>query len=116
MIEMAWADYALDDISSDEDNALSTMKISTEDFYIRAVDADVLIYNSTIEGEISSVSELVKKEESLGDFRATKEGNVYCLKEGYFQKSTNVAEFIEELNEILSGSYKEGSCFIKLRE
>ena len=116
MIEMAGADYALDDISSDEDNALSTMKISTEDFYIRAVDADVLIYNSTIEGEISSVSELVKKEESLGDFRAIKEGNVYCLKEGYFQKSTNVAEFIEELNEILNGSFKDGDCFTKLRE
>ena len=92
------------------------MKFTTEDFYIRTVDADVLIYNSTIEGEISSIAELVKEEEALADYKAVKEGNVYCLKEGYFQKSTNVAEFIEELNEILSGSYKEGSCFIKLRE
>lgn len=116
MIGLAGGKYVPDDISSEEDNALSTMKITTEDFYIRTVDADVLIYNSTIEGEISSIAELVKKEEALADYKAVKEGNVYCLKEGYFQKSTNVAEFIEELNEILSGSYKEGSCFIKLRE
>lgn len=116
MIGLAGGKYVPDDISSEEDNALSTMKITTEDFYIRTVDADVLIYNSTIEGEISSIAELVKEEEALADYKAVKEGNVYCLKEGYFQKSTNVAEFIEELNEILSGSYKEGSCFIKLRE
>ena len=116
MIGLAGGKYVPDDISSEEDNALSTMKITTEDFYIRTVDADVLIYNSTIEGEISSIAELVKEEEALADYKAVKEGNVYCLKEGYFQKSTNVAEFIEELNEILNGSYKEGSCFIKLRE
>lgn len=116
MIGLAGGKYVPDDISSEEDNALSTMKITTEDFYIRTVDADVLIYNSTIEGEISSIAELVKEEEALADYKAVKEENVYCLKEGYFQKSTNVAEFIEELNEILSGSYKEGSCFIKLRE
>ena len=116
MIGLAGGKYVPDDISSEEDNALSTMKITTEDFYIRTVDVDVLIYNSTIEGEISSIAELVKEEEALADYKAVKEGNVYCLKEGYFQKSTNVAEFIEELNEILSGSYKEGSCFIKLRE
>ncbi|WP_458457215.1 ABC transporter substrate-binding protein, partial [Pseudobutyrivibrio sp.] len=104
MIGLAGGKYVPDDISSEEDNALSTMKITTEDFYIRTVDADVLIYNSTIEGEISSIAELVKEEEALADYKAVKEGNVYCLKEGYFQKSTNVAEFIEELNEILSGS------------
>ena len=115
MIALAGGKYVPDDISEDEENALSTMKITTEDFYIRAVDADVLIYNSTIEGEISDIEELVKQEKSLADFTAVKEKNVYCLKEGYFQKSTNVAEFIEELNDILNGSFEEGDCFIKLR-
>ena len=115
MIALAGGNYVPDDISEDEENALSTMKITTEDFYIRAVDADVLIYNSTIEGEISDIDELVKQEKSLADFTAVKEKNLYCLKEGYFQKSTNVAEFIEELNDILNGSFEEGDCFIKLR-
>ena len=117
MIELAGGKYVFTaDKLKIEENALSTMNIQLEEFYETAKDADVLIYNSTIEGEISSFAELVKEEEALADYKAVKEGNVYCLKEGYFQKSTNVAEFIEELNEILSGSYKEGSCFIKLRE
>ena len=116
MISMAGGHYVPDDISVTEDNALSTMKITTEDFYIRALEADVLIYNSTIEGEIESLDELIVLEQSLGDFKAIKQKNVYCLREGYFQKSTNVAEFIEELNEILEGSFDKGDCFIRLRE
>ena len=116
MISMAGGHYVPDDISVTEDNALSTMKITTEDFYIRALEADVLIYNSTIEGEIESLDELIALEQSLGDFKAMKEKNVYCLREGYFQKSTNVAEFIEELNEILEGSFDKGDCFKRLRE
>ena len=116
MINMAGGSYALNDLSSDEENGLSTMKITTEDFYIRALEADVLIYNSTIEGEVGSISELINEEPSLADFKAVKEKNVYCLREGYFQKSTNVAEFIEELNQILNGSFEQGECFINLRE
>ena len=96
--------------------ASALTKITMEDFYIGAVDADVLIYNSTIEGEINEIDELIKKAPSLEDFKAVKSGNVYCLREDYFQKSTSVAEFIEELHLILTDSYKSGECFYKLKE
>lgn len=115
MIDMAGATYVPENLSNSED-ALSTMKISMEDFYIGAVDADVLIYNSTIEGELESVEDLVVSAPSLADFKAVKNKNVYCLREGYFQKTTSVAEFIEELHLILTDSYKSGECFYKLKE
>ncbi len=115
MIEMAGGVYVPEGLS-DSENALSTMKITMEDFYIGAVDADVLIYNSTIEGEINEIDELIKKAPSLEDFKAVKSGNVYCLREDYFQKSTSVAEFIEELHLILTDSYDSGDCFYKLKE
>ncbi|MBQ7147963.1 MAG: ABC transporter substrate-binding protein [Pseudobutyrivibrio sp.] len=115
MIDMAGGEYVPEGLS-DSENALSTMKITMEDFYLGAVDADVLIYNSTIEGEINDVEQLLKKAPSLTDFKAVKNGNVYCLREDYFQKSTSVAEFIEELHLILTDSYKSGDCFYKLKE
>ncbi len=115
MIKMAGGNYVPKDLY-DSENALSTMKMTAEDFYLVAADADILIYNSTIEGELKSVQELQGKLQSLEDFKAIKNGEVYCLKEGYFQKSTSVAEFIEELHEILKGSYKSGECFYKLKE
>ena len=116
MIDMAGASYVPKGVGTTEKNALSTMKITTEDFYLGAVDADILIYNSTIEGEITSVAQLTKLEASLNDFKAVKNGNVYCLREGYFQKTTNVAEFIEELHLILEGDFTEGQCFFILKE
>jgi iron complex transport system substrate-binding protein len=115
MIDMAGGSYVPADLAESTD-ALSTMKISMEDFYVGAVDADVLIYNSTIEGELASIDDLIEEAPSLADFKAVKNNNVYCLREGYFQKTTSVAEFIEELHLILTDSYKSGECFYKLKE
>ena len=57
-----------------DDNALSTMNMQMEEFYARAKDADYIIYNSTIDGELASMSELLKKSSLLEDFKAVKEG------------------------------------------
>ncbi|PHU40071.1 iron ABC transporter substrate-binding protein [Pseudobutyrivibrio ruminis] len=116
MIEMAGGSYVPANISVSEDNALSTMKITMEDFYVEAVDADVLIYNSTIEGEIKSIDELIKKSEVLKDFKAVKSGNVYCLSKGYFQQSSDVAEFIEDVHIILTGESGSLQHLFKLKE
>ena len=84
-----------------EENAISTTKITMEDFYLQAADADVLIYNSTIEGELNSIDELINKSEVLADFKAVKEKNVYCLEKSYFQRTSDVAELIEDIHNIL---------------
>ena len=92
------------EIDGVDENALSTFKMTTEDFYLQAADADILIYNSTIEGEINSVDELLRKAEIFSDFKAVKTNNVYCLGKEYFQKSGDVAEFIEDIHSILEGN------------
>lgn len=50
MIGLAGGTYSLGNYTDEEKNALSTMKMQMEDFYSAEVDADVLIYNGTIEG------------------------------------------------------------------
>ena len=60
MIGLAGGTYVLNDRLSAEENALS-MNMQMEDFYAAAKDADILIYNSTIEGELYSVDELLAK-------------------------------------------------------
>ncbi len=51
MIGMAGGSYVFADLT-DSGNNLATMNISLEDFYAGARDADVLLYNSTIEGDL----------------------------------------------------------------
>ncbi len=112
MIHMAGGNYIIQ--SSDaEENALSTMNMQMEDFYAAAKNADILIYNSTIEGEITSVSDLTAKDNLFNDFKAVKEGNVYCTSNNFFQKSTGIAEFIEDLNNIFTDKNTDNLTFLK---
>lgn len=76
MIELAGGTCITFD-DSDEENALSTMTIQMETFYEQAKDADYIIYNSTIDSELTCVSELLQKNALFADFKAVKEGHVY---------------------------------------
>ena len=100
MIEMAGGNYIFDGLQSD--NSLSTVNMQMESFYAQAKDADYIIYNSTIDGELKSVDELIKKSDLLKDFKAVKEGNVWCMQKSMFQETTSVSDFIVDINKILT--------------
>lgn len=57
MLELAGGKYIFDDLT--DDDARSTMNMQMESFYAGAKDADVLIYNSTIDGELQTLDELL---------------------------------------------------------
>ncbi len=82
-------------------NLISTMNMQMEDFYAQASEADIMIYNSTIGGEIGSVEELIGKDPLFADFRAVKQGRVYCTQSDFFQQTTGVAEFMQDLDTVL---------------
>lgn len=104
MIELAGGKYVFtaDELNID-DNALSTMNIQLEKFYEIARDADVLIYNSTIDGEIDTIEQLIEKSSILADLSAVKNGNVWCTGQNMFQQTTGAADMIMDLNSIFNG-------------
>lgn len=104
MIETAGGTYALDGITEEEDNALSTMNMQMEAFYDKAVDADILIYNSTIEGGLGSIDDLTALSDKFNDFAAVKSGNVWCTEASTFQRTTGAADMIVEMNRIFAGA------------
>ena len=92
------------------DNALSTMNIQMESFYHEAKDADVLIYNSTIEGTLETLEQLIAKSAPLADFKAVREGNVWCTGKSMFQESQSVGEMMLDIHNILTqGHGADGS-------
>ena len=114
MIELAGGKYVFtsDDLNVD-DNELSTMNIQMESFYEKAKDADILIYNSTIEGELESLSQLTDKSSLFSDFKAVKEGNVWCTGQNMFQQTTGVADMTADLNTVLCGGSNEELTFLR---
>ncbi len=104
MIEKAGGTYALSDITDEDDNALSTMNMQMEAFYDKAVNADILIYNSTIEGGLSSIEDLTALSDEFKDFKAVRSGDVWCTEASTFQRTTGAADMIVELNRIFTGA------------
>ena len=101
MIDLAGGSYIFQDLGSDEDHR-SSVNMTMEEFYATAKDADYLIYNSTIDGEIQTVEELIEKSEMLGRFRAVQEGNVWCTTSDLYQHSMSVGSFTLDLHAMLT--------------
>lgn len=103
MINLAGGSYALSNISVDEDNALSTMNMQFENFYLEALNADIIVYNSIVDGKIYSIDDLLKKNAMLADFKAVKNGNVYCTENYFYQKTSGFLDFITDINKVCNG-------------
>ena len=101
MIKMAGGAYVFSDLT-DNGNSLATMNLPLEDFYAGAKDADVLIYNSAIEGTIASVSQLTEKFPLLSEFKAVQNGQVWCTSQSLFQQSMELADLILDMNKVFT--------------
>ncbi|MBO6015390.1 MAG: ABC transporter substrate-binding protein [Lachnospiraceae bacterium] len=102
MIELSGGNYVPGN-TGESDNALSTMNMQMEDFYVEASQADIILYNSTIGGEISSIRELIGKNVLFADFKAVRESRVYCCERNLFQQMTGMADFMKDLQDVLNG-------------
>lgn len=103
MIALAGGSYVFAALTGDG-GARSTMNMQTEDFYIGAKDADVLIYNATIDGGMDTLAQLLEKADWLADFKAVQNGDVWCTEANLFQETTGIAAMIDEFHRIFSGA------------
>lgn len=102
MIAMAGGSYVPQSAQAEEENALSTMNMEMEAFYDQAKDADYIIYNSTIDGELSTLKELLAKSPLLADFKAVKEGHVWCTGKNLFQETMGLGNMIQDIHKMLT--------------
>lgn len=106
MIELAGGRYIFDQLG-DPDSARSTMNMQVEEFYNGAKNADYLIYNSSIDGGVSSVKGLLDKCPVLKDFKAVKNGAVWCTTNDMYQQSMSIGYLLDDFHSMLQGSQEE---------
>ena len=102
MIELAGGKYIFDNLDDSETNR-STMNMQMEEFYKGAKDADFLIYNSSIDGGVANMEELLDKCGLLADFKAVREGNVWCTTNDMYQQSLSFGYLMEDFHAMLLG-------------
>lgn len=103
MIELAGGKYIFENLG-DPETKRSTMNMQIEEFYNGAKDVDFIIYNSSIDGGVSSIEELLDKCEFLEDFKAVQEGNVWCTTNDMYQQSMSIGYLIEDIHSMLKGA------------
>lgn len=113
MIELAGGRYIFENLGDEESKSSST-NMQMEEFYAGARDADFLIYNSTVDGEIGSVEELLAKSDLLKDFKAVKEGHVWCTTRNFYQESMSLGTFIMDIYKILTEGETADTQYIYL--
>ena len=111
MIELANGIY-VPDIES-EGKTLKTENIQLETFYDLAQDADILIYNGSITGELKSIDELIKLSPLFEDFKAVKNNRVYTTSRNMYQESMGGCSFIVDLNTIISNRDATNLSYLK---
>ncbi len=113
MIEMAGGVYALNDIAVLSESKRSSVNMTMEEFYAGAVDADYLIYNSTIDSPLYSIQDLFGKSELFRDFKAVAEGNVWCADKYLYQATDITGQLIMDFHTMLSGGDESAMTFLR---
>ena len=101
MIEIAGGKYIFDNLKNTESKSAS-VNLSMEEFYAKAKNADYLIYNASIDSPIQSLQELTAKNELFADFKAVKNGNVWCTGKSLYQATDIVGNLITDIHLMLT--------------
>ncbi|NLL78861.1 MAG: ABC transporter substrate-binding protein [Clostridiales bacterium] len=111
MIKLAGGKYIFENLG-DMDSRRSTMNMQVEEFYKGAKEADFIIYNSSIDGGVASLEELLDKCEILEDFKAVQEGNVWCTTNDMYQQSMSIGCLMEDIHSMLQGKGEEEMTYL----
>lgn len=111
MIEIAGGRYVFGDLENKESDS-AAVNLSMEEFYAVAQDADYLIYNSSIDNPIESVEDLTVKDELFREFKAVKEGNVWCTGKYLYQATDIVGNLITDIHLMLTDGEESQMTFL----
>ena len=110
MIEVAGGRNAFADLQ--DDSGKTSISITMEEFYNTAIDADYLIYNSSIDATVNSLNDLLAKDSLMADFKAVKDGNVWVTDDSMYQHTDTIGELINDLNLMLTDGNEEDMTFL----
>ena len=101
MIDLAGGSYIFENLKGEE-NAASSVNMQMEEFYAQAKDADYLVYNSTIDGNLETIDDLLGKSSLFENFKAVKNGNVWCIGQNLYQDTMDTGSIIHDFHEMLT--------------
>lgn len=110
MIELAGGNYIFQNLG-DPDSRRSAVSMTMEKFYETAINADFLVYNSTIDDPIYTIDELIAKDPLFADFKAVQSGDVWCTGKYLFQATDITGDLISDFHQMLTEADQTGFLY-----
>lgn len=111
MVELAGGTYKSfdpdggDAASGETDGSGNTssvqLVVNLEEFYVRAQEADVMVYNTTVDESVTSMSDLVAKNALLADLKAVQAGAVWACNHEMYQQIASMDAIIGDIRSAL---------------
>lgn len=101
MIDIAGGKYIFDNLGDPEKNT-STVNVEMETFYAAAKEADYVVYNSLLGGDLKNMEDFLALNDLLKDFKAVKNGNVWCTSKNMYQSTMQLGQIIRDFNIMLT--------------
>ena len=114
MIAQAGGEYIFNELDEGE-GSTSSITLEMERFYAMAKDADIIIYNASIDGTVDSIDALVRKNELLGDFKAVQNGEVWTTDQNMYQQMMQAGRIIADFNAAITDSGADTTYVHKLK-
>ncbi len=107
MIDMAGARYIFKDVT--DEAGKSTIPMTIEAFYDTAADADIIIYNASIDSSVKSMADLLAKDPIMSEMKAVKEGNCWSTGSSMYQRTDIVGDMIMDFHTLFTAETPEDS-------
>lgn len=101
MIDLAGGNSIFNDLDLPNDGD-SIVSIDLESFYATAKEADYVIYNGSVAGELTTLEEFLAINPLFADFKAVKNNNVWCTTQNFFQETTQLGLMISDMHTMLT--------------
>lgn len=112
MIKMAGGEYVFTDLT--DESGASSIDMSIEQFYKTAKDADIIIYNGSIDSSVTNLEELKSKNDILSKFQAVKSGNCWSTGSAVYQRTDLAADMIIDISKIIADEEPENGFITRL--
>ncbi|MCD8084392.1 MAG: ABC transporter substrate-binding protein [Clostridiales bacterium] len=116
MIELAGGSYVFSDLGADDGTASSSVTMQMEEFYAAVRDVDYMIYNSTIDGELDTVDDLLEKSALFANVKAVQEGHLYGTSRNLYQSSMELGTIISDMHKMLTGNDGDMTYLYRISE
>lgn len=110
MIKMAGGTYAYESVGKNSSSI--SVPMNMEKFYELTKNADIIVYNGSIDSSVTSMSALKSKDPVIKKLKAVKNGNCWLAKSAMYQRPDQAGDIVVDFNTLIQEKNPTGMRFL----